>query len=191
MLNLYTDFNCGRYDYMDMDLLYASEFDKSWYDESISVMMTPEINALANADTVASCSADAMMSFDGKTSDELFYCAGSWGFVYPLTGYVNSSGSVAENTSLLAVRVMSLLHHRGLLPVTVGDDALCGGVYFDSMSKSMYRFSMLYPTAETSDNHALGAPVQYWHGDARVPPNRHDVIYLVWRYRNCCLGAGK
>lgn len=191
MLNLFTDFNCGRYDYMDMDLLYASELDVSWYDESLAMINTPEIATLANAGTVASCSADATLSFKGNTSDDLFYCAGSWGFLYPLTGYVGTSGSVAENTSLLAVRVMNLLHRRGLLPVTMGDDALCGGVYYDEMSKSMYRFSMLYPFAESSDNHALGEPVQYWLGDSRVPPTKHNVIYLVWRYRNCCLGAGK
>ncbi len=188
MLNLFSDLSCGKSDYMDLDLLYASELDPGWNDELIALTQTPELPLLANKEMVTSCSRDALLSFnEGKTFDELFYCAGAWGFLYPLTGYTSGIGSIAENTSLLAVRLLALLHKRGLLKNTVGNNALCDNDYYSTLTKSMYRFSMLYPTPERGDNHALGEPGVNWQADMRVPPGNQSVIYVVWRYRNCCL----
>ncbi len=189
MLNMYTDLNCGKSDYLDLDLLYASELDPLWNNELKALAYTPELTTLANPIAVSACSADAVASLTGQTIDELYYCAGSWGFTYPLAGYVPALGSVAENTSLLAVRALQLMHRKGLAQNSLGDKALCGNHFDISFNKNMYRFSMLYPIAESNDNHALGEPVEKWQGDGRVLPGMHDVIYVVWRYRNCCLGA--
>lgn len=190
MLNLFTDLNCGQSDYMDLDLLYASELDRAWNEELESIKLTPEIKFLANKEMVLSCSIDAISSFnDGKTQDDLFYCAGSWGFLYPLSGFVSSMGSTSENTSLLATRVLALMHRRGLIKKTFGNENLCQSHQGFEFFKSMYRFSMLYPTPERTSNHALGDPSINWQGDSRVLPYTSNVIYVVWRYRNCCLGA--
>lgn len=189
MLNLFSDLNCGKTEYMDLDLLYASELDPLWQNETLGISLTPEIQALGNEAIVASCSADALAAYKGEIIEDLFYCVGAWGFLYPLAGYIPALGSVAENTSLIAVRALALMHRRGLLRKTYGDEALCGASTLTEFNKGMYRLSLLYPIAEREDNHSIGAPVEFWEGDARVPPGTHDVIYVVWRYRNCCLGA--
>lgn len=189
MLNLFSDLNCGKTEYMDLDLLYASELDPMWSDETKGLYLTPEIISLANKDIVASCATDAAAAYKGEVIEDLFYCAGSWGYLYPLAGFTPAYGSVAENTSLLAVRVLALMHRKGLLRSTLGDHSLCGSKTRISFDKGQYRFSLLYPIPESDDNHILGAPSEFWEGDARVPPGTHDVIYVVWRYRNCCLGA--
>jgi conjugal transfer pilus assembly protein TraU len=190
MLNLFTELKCGSDDYMDLDLLYASELDETWNDEIKSLLVTPELKFLADAKVINTCKLDAMLSFnENKTRDDLFYCAGSWGFLYPLSGYTSAFGSVAENTSLLATKLLALLHKRGLLKNTAGNDSLCCNDHYGEFKKSMYRFSLLYPIPETNDNHFIGSPVAFWEGDSRVPPGYENVIYVVWRYRNCCLGA--
>ncbi len=187
MLDLYTDLNCGVDDYWDLDLLYLSELDPSWNNEFISVQATPELKMLANKEMVSSCSIDVVAAFNNDINNELFHCAGSWGFLYPLTGYQNSFGGLAQNSSLSAARVLNILHRRNLIRSTVGDKALCGSYYSYLPDKSAYRFSMLYPKAENKSAHAYGAPVEFWEGDLRIPPGFHEVIYVVWRFKNCCL----
>ncbi len=191
MLNLYTDINCGRSEYLDLDLLYATEFDPSWYDESLAAAAAPDLPALADPDGVGACAAAAAAAYAGETRGGLPWCAGAWGFLYPLGGYVSAAGSPAENTSLLAARLLTLLHRRGQLRATWGDAAMCGGVRAPGFPGDAYRFSMLYPVPETGDTHAYGEPAEYWEGDARIPPGFHDAVYVVWRYRNCCLGAAE
>lgn len=186
MLNLMNDLSCGEDDYFDLDLLYMSELDPTWSNELLSLKTTPELQSLARASIVESCAMDASMALEGDISDELTYCAGSWGFLYPLAGYGATSG-VAQDTSLLAARVLTLLHRRGLMRHTSGSKAMCGSVYEKFPLKSGYWFSLLYPLAEHTSNHAFGAPVEYWQGDRRIPPGFSDVIYVVWRYKNCCL----
>lgn len=189
MMNLFSDLKCGSQDYMDMDLLYASELDPSWNDEYKALLEFPETSALASVNAVESCSYDALKSMNGVVDNGLYYCAGSWGYMYPLSGYTPNLGSPAENTSLLASKLLYMLHRRLLLKDFIGDNALCGAYKRASLNKEAYRFSLVYPVPETSNSHALGEPVANWLGDSRVPPGFHDVVYMVWRYKNCCLGA--
>ena len=127
---------------------------------------------------------------NGKVNNALPHCAGAWGYLYPLTGWTGTSGGTAENTSLLAARMLTLLHRRGLLRNTMGDQALCSGEHSLTMDKTLYRFSMIYPVPESGRSHFWGEPVTAWQGDMRIPPGVHEAVYVVWRYRNCCLGAG-
>ncbi len=190
MLNLFTDLNCGRSEYLDMDLLYASELDPVWQSELRALQEVPESRLTASAAGVSSCGEDAMAAYNGKVSNALPHCAGAWGYLYPLTGWTGTSGGTSENTSLLTARVLTLLHRRGLLRNTMGDQALCAGEHSLTLDKSLYRFSMLYPVPESGRAHFWGEPVTSWQGDMRVPPGSHEAVYVVWRYRNCCLGAG-
>ncbi len=190
MLNIFSDLNCGRSEYQDMDLLYASELDPVWQSELRALREIPESRVTANAAGVASCSQDAIAAYRGEVNTALPHCAGAWGYLYPLTGWAGSSGGVSENTSLLTARLLTLLHHRGLLRNTMGDQALCQGEHSLYADKSMYRFSMIYPVAESASTHFWGEPVSRWQGDLRIPPGFHEAVYVVWRYRNCCLGAG-
>jgi len=190
MLNLFSDLNCGRSEYLDMDLLYASELDPAWQSELRALREFPESRLTASAAGVSSCGADAMAAYNGKVNNALPHCAGAWGYLYPLTGWTGTSGGTAENTSLLAARMLTLLHRRGLLRNTMGDQALCSGEHSLTMDKTLYRFSMIYPVPESGRSHFWGEPVTAWQGDMRIPPGVHEAVYVVWRYRNCCLGAG-
>lgn len=189
MLNLYSDIKCGTNDYLDMELLYASELDPLWNNELKTLKFYPETKLYATKEAVESCTIDAQLSLSGQElSNELQHCAGTWGQIYPLTGYVGGS-SVARKTSLLATRILKLLHMRGLLKDTVGESNMCKASNSFTLDKDMYRFSMVYPISETTSTHAIGEDVELWKGDSRIVPGTHNVIYAVWRYKNCCLGA--
>ena len=78
---------------------------------------------------------------------------------------------------------------RGLLKDTVGESNMCKANSSFILDKDMYRFSMVYPLSETTSTHAIGEDVELWKGDSRIVPGTHNVIYAVWRYKNCCLGS--
>lgn len=83
----------------------------------------PEAAAVANPLAISACTADAASSTLGKPIDQLFWCAGSWGHLYPLSGHTLAFGSLAENTSHLAARAIAAQHRRGLARRTMGNSA--------------------------------------------------------------------
>ena len=69
-------------------------------DDELAFFTQPEAAAVANPLAISACTADAASSTLGKPIDQLFWCAGSWGHLYPLSGHTLAFGSLAENTSV-------------------------------------------------------------------------------------------
>ena len=111
----------------------------------------PEAVLFANPIAVAACAVDGVAATAGHPIDEMFWCAGTWGHLYPLSGVAyTSAGTDLRISSLLATRATAALHRRGLAWKTVGNDALCGGNIYPFMPKNQYRMSLFYPVAETT-----------------------------------------
>ncbi|NMV20790.1 conjugal transfer protein TraU, partial [Vibrio parahaemolyticus] len=87
MLDLFMDGNCNADGYMDFDLMYLSELDPTWLNDELAFFTQPEAAAVANPLAISACTADAASSTLGKPIDQLFWCAGSWGHLYPLSGH--------------------------------------------------------------------------------------------------------
>ena len=167
---------------------YLSELDPSWNHELLAAMMHPEAILFAEPQAIEACSADAVAANLGMPIDSMIWCGGSWGYLYPYTGMVKAtSGADPRLTSLMAMRSRALLHRRGLALNTVGDQALCGGVPDPFLKKSHYRMSMLYPVAETNDNHAMGASTSLWGLGHTIPGPGDAPVYLLWQWEDCCL----
>lgn len=184
MLEMVVANRCGD-GYLSMDLLYISELDPTWDDAELAFFANPEATIFANPISLAACIADAGAAAVGKPLDSLFWCAGAWGGIYPLSGHVNSKASIPSKTSLLATRSVAALHRRLLARQTVGDDALCSAPIFPTIPKSQYKMNMLYPVAERQDTHEIGEAALQW-GEWRNIPSREDNIYMLWRYNDCC-----
>src|SRR5260364_305067 len=120
--------NCNPDGYMDLDVLYFSELDPTWNNDELAFFTNPEAAAVANPIAAATCTADAASSLTGKPLKQLFWCAGSWGTLYPLSGHQNGGKGVIRDSSLLTARVLAALHRRGLSWRTMGADAMCKGV---------------------------------------------------------------
>lgn len=184
MLEMYAPNRCGD-GYLSMDLLYFSELDATWTDPELSFFANPESIVFSNPISIASCLADALASSTDQPIDEMFWCAGSWGSVYPFSGYISGKSSLATKTSLLATRSVAALHRRLLARKTMGKDHMCSADIYPTIPKSQYKMNMLYPVAESQDAHQIGETALKW-GEWRSIPSKEDAVYLLWRWNDCC-----
>lgn len=185
LLNLFSQGRCNQDGYVDLDAMYLSELDPTWTYEELTAYSTPEVALIANPVAVTACIADALASNVDEPIDTLFWCAGSWGTLYPLSGRFTSPASRPKNHSLIATRALAALHRRGLSWRTMGRDTLCRGKIDLFLPKRQYRMSMWFPWPEVSRNHVIGETPFTW-GEWRNRPDVSDSVYLVWRWVDCC-----
>lgn len=186
MLDMFTGGECNAGGYVDLDLMYLSEVDPTWNNDELAFFTNPEAALVANPVALLACVGDAVSATAGKPIKQLFWCAGAWGSVYPLSGNVNGGHGVLNNSSLLSVKAIAALHRRGLAWGTVGRDAMCGGVIRPVLPKDQYKFTMLHPVAETSSAHVLGESIMTWGAGRTIPAVGEDPIYTIWRWKDCC-----
>jgi len=186
MLDLFANPGCVTDGYMDLDMMYLSELDPTWNNDELAFFSNPEAAAVANPLATAACPADAVASTARNPIDSLWWCVGTWGTLYPLTGNQYTMSGVVENTSLLTVKVLAALHRRGLAHRTMGSDAMCEPEIDVTMSKQMYRYTLLYPLPETERSHVTGESSFAWGMGKTIPAIGQDLIYTIWRWTDCC-----
>jgi conjugal transfer pilus assembly protein TraU len=186
LLDLFWDDRCNADGFVDFDILYLSELDPTWSNSELAFFTNPEAAWLANPVALAACLADGAAATAGEPLDSLFWCAGTWGLLYPFSGTTANYGSRASLTSLSAVRALAALHRRGLARRTLGDAALCAAPIAPFLPKSQYRLSQFYPLPETQSNHVIGESAFRWGEWRSLPGPGEDHLYLLWRWRDCC-----
>ena len=183
MLDLFSIMPCSD-SYLDFDLMFVSELDPTWNNDTLGAFTYPESAAVANLPAQLACSADAVASTAGNPIDKMFWCAGSWGSMYPFTGNTQTHNTL-ENASLLSARALATLHRRGLAKQTMGSSAVCKPHTAPMIPKSQYKFSTFYYNPETSRSHAFGESPLRW-GAGRVVPQKEDPTFMIWRWKDCC-----
>ena len=186
MLDMFVKQTCNPDGFMDLDIMYLSELDPTWNNDELAFFTNPESAAVANPVATLACTADAVSSTAGKPIKELFWCAGSWGNIYPLSGNQNGGKGVIRDTSLLSTRVLAALHRRGLAYGTMGSGAMCGGNIEPTLPKTQYKFTMLHPVPETESSHVIGESTLTWGLGRTIPAIGQDPIYMIWRWNDCC-----
>jgi len=185
MLDLFTPGECNTGGIVDFDMLYPSEMDPTWNDDELAFFTNPEAAAIANIPAQAACTASSAATAVGRNIDSLWWCAGSWGMLYPFSGHGAADG-MPRMTSLAAMRGIAAQHRRGLLRKTMGSDQLCGATIAPMLPKSQYRMSMYFPVAETDDNHVMGETTWNWGLGKTIPRTGEDATYMLWRWKDCC-----
>lgn len=173
----------------DFDVMYLSEMDPTWSDESLAFILNPEAVVFANPPAQAACAADCAAATHKLPIDSLYWCAGCQGSMYPFTGTVGANISGPQASVLLTERVTYKLHRMGWEFGTSGKDALCHTYDMPLMNKSQYRLQMTYPKAFTSSPkgcNPYGRSTTVWDSGAVYPSKGEDFGYLIWRKRNCC-----
>lgn len=185
IMELYSPSSCND-GFLDLDMMYPSEVDPTWSNSEMAFFMTPESAMVANPIAGAACPADAIAATAGWPLETLWWCAGSWGSIYPLSGNNFGSHGVVRTSSLLKARILASLHRKGFARKTMGDGALCEPKIDPMLPKNQYKFSMMYPRAETDRAHVMGESMVRWGLGRTIPGVATTPVYLIWRLNDCC-----
>jgi conjugal transfer pilus assembly protein TraU len=185
LLDLFWDDRCNPDGYVDFDVLYLSELDPTWNNSELAFFTNPEAAFVANPIAQSACLVDGAAATLGEPRDELFWCAGTWGWLYPFSGHQSARGRPRE-TSLWAARSLAALHRRGLARRTMGSDALCSAPIAPFLPKSQYKLSMFFPLPETQRGHVIGESPVRWGMWRNIPAVGEDHLYILWRWNDCC-----
>lgn len=184
-LNLITSSGCMQKG--DFDIAYLTELDPSWQDSEMSFVLSPESVSFGNPIAAASCAADSLSStLANKPIDSLFWCAGSQGTHYPLTGHVNASISPVQ-TALLLTERMNYKMHRELL---VSDSspksgAICDPHHYPITPKSRYRYEMVNQVPDGKHCYPSGHSTLSWEAKKIKPHTPEQYGFLIWQKLNC------
>ena len=188
ILKLFMDFPCAEQGVFD--LAYLSEVDPMWSNDALSFIVNPEALLFGNPVTQLSCVADSVAATVGYPIDALFWCFGSWGSAYPLTGTTNESHPINANP-LAAARMIFKLSRQGQLWDTAVDQC-SSGVLTPFMIKSHYKLQIARPVVGAQCI-PIGRPSMIW-GSAKNPPmgagvnSPDNFLWVLARKRICCVG---
>ncbi|MGE5443562.1 MAG: TraU family protein [Ignavibacteriales bacterium] len=168
-----------------ISLAYMSEFDPLWNNDDLSFLVNPEAAIVANPVAQAACAADAVSASFGFPIDQLFWCDGSWGSMYPFTGTVSESGDLPAVYGLAATRLLAKRHRLRLEPKTVGEEALCHPIPAPIIVKSQYKLQIAYP--KPGRVFPLGRATIRWAPGNWYPGLGEDWTWVLWRKRDCCV----
>lgn len=176
------------------DVAMMGETFPTWYDTSLAAVLSPEALLFANPVALAAGAADCVAATaTNEPMDSIFWTAGCWGGIYPLSGQVSANTDPVGTSNLYAARALYALGRIGMLRRTMGKDVVKGSCKFPPMrilKKSMFKWQMLYPVPEsgsggiaagsgsgaapTSGAGAPGSEVAST-GDATTPPKAGEV----------------
>ena len=189
VLRLFMDFPCTEK--RDFDLAYMTEVDPLWNDDSLSFIINPEALLFGNPIAQTACVADSVAATVSQPIDPLFWCMGSWGSFYPLSGSMNDSNPLNVNAGL-AARMLFKLGREMLLLDTGSNQCASNGVVTPILVKSNYRLQVARPV-RGNDCIPIGRPSLLW-GSAKNPPfgtgstSPDNFLWSLTRRRVCCVG---
>ncbi len=171
----------------DVSLTYMSELDPTWRNDTLALTLYPETTQFANLASQMACSEDALAADTGLPNDQLFWCAGAQGAMYPLTGHVGEHIGGVQASVLLSERLTFKLHRMGQISDSSASH-LCSSTIEPIMPKSRYRYQMVNPKATTSSTgcQPFGRTTMTWGSALESPTSTENYGYLIWRKRNCC-----
>ena len=189
LLEVLLDSSC--LDQAAWDLAYLSELDPLWDDNLASFLLAPDAALFVNPIAQGACAADCLSASTGLPNNELYWCSGCQGNVYPLTGWTASLTNHVAVWELMAHRFAMKMAREGLLLGAHGKEGLCGGFYEPLMRKDVWRTQIVYPTRgdQSKDGtccHPLGRTTALTGSGRAYSPGGEDGGVLLWRRRDCC-----
>jgi conjugal transfer pilus assembly protein TraU len=155
MLETFNEFSCDRSGYITYDLIWISETLPHHYDPSLASFLIPETALFASPLALPFLAVDCVASTINEPIDELFFTAGCWGKMYPLTANTGSNPNKVDSKSLMATRAFYFLSRLGVVDRTMGDDALCQARKMPFLKRSQYRFQQFWPMPESKSSESL------------------------------------
>lgn len=175
------------------ELLYLTELDPLWDDDDLTNLLSPEAYLFANPAAILACTGDCVATSAGFPNDEMFWCAGCQGGVFPLTGTTNTANTgVIESSSLLLQKFLHKAHRELMLWGTSGKDGMCHKYPKYLIDKTDYKYSMLFPTPQKKVAGKCGQPLgrttALWGAGSAFPYKGEDMVYQLFKKNDCCAG---
>ena len=186
MLEILTDAICVEGG--GLDVAYITEVDPMWQDDELTAIIQPEALLFANPVAQMSCVADSVSVNAYRPLDPLFWCMGSGGSAYPLTGHVNDSKPVQAAFSVANRMIYKLGRMLLLCDTNVN---ICRCIPTPIWVKSNYKFQAARPVVKRKA-WPIGKST-FFHGIAQNPPfwgtkgPGDEFLYLIFRKRACCM----
>lgn len=187
VLDLFIDFPCVEN--KGFDYAHITEVDPLWNDDLLAFVLNPEALLFANPVANLACVADSLASNVRYPLDSLFWCMGSWGSAYPLTGHINSDNYVQSSAAVTARMIYKLSRQLELWDVGLDE---CHPVITPIWKKSNYRMHLSKPVRDDFC-YPIGKSSLLW-GQLKNPPygagdNAGDNFnWIIFRKRLCCTG---
>ena len=182
LLELLTDFICLQM--TGFDMAYLTEVDPLWNNDTLSAILNPEALLFGNPVSNLACIADAVTSAVFEPIDALFWCKGSWGNAYPLTGQTGGDGYV-EGGASVAASLIYKLHRQLVLWGSWGQAGLCGYYPAPIWRKSAYRLQIVTPIPSVYAT-TIGTTGTIWSFGKNPPFVGDNFSYLLFKKRECC-----
>lgn len=185
ILDLLTDFVCVEHS--GFDVAYITELDPLWQDDELAFIIQPEALLFANPFAQMACMADSVSVNAYRPLESLFWCVGSGGSAYPMTGHVNDENIIQANSTIAARMIYKLA--RELLICDTGLD-LCSCVPTPIWYKPNYKLHAMRP-AVRKKAWPIGKSA-FFYGSNLNPPFRgskgpgDEFLWMVFRKRACC-----
>ena len=182
ILEILTDFIC--LEMTGVDIGYMTEVDPLWQDDGLTALMQPEALLFANPISNFACMADSIASQVYAPLDPLFWCKGSWGNAYPMTGRVVSGDYITAAASAGASLIYKL--HRQLIAWgSWGQAGLCGYYPAPIWRKSAYRMQLMAPVPNPLAN-VIGQHDMIWGAGRNIPGVSTNFGFMLFKKRECC-----
>ena len=184
ILGMFVDmlcFNSGT----GVDIGYLTEVDPLWQDDELTALINPEALLFGNPISHLACMADSVSAQVNVALDPLFWCKGSWGNAYPLSGNTGSKDYV-EDAASVAAGLMYKLHRQTILWNSAGFSALYGEHPLPIWIKSAYRLQIIAPISNAMAM-AIGQSGIIWSFAKNLPVNGDNFSFLLFKKKDRCM----
>lgn len=182
LLFIYPYWPCSRWDYG----AWYTEVDPTWQTDTLSAILTPESALVANYASQVACTADGAAANVGFPIDSLYWCVGSGGSLFPITGHVHADDIVQAN-STTASRLIFRLCRLGMI---CDPYAKCGCTFTPIWVKSHYKMAAVRPSirdvkviGKSSMTYDIGLDPPLVGGS--MGPS-DEFLWVVYRKQRCC-----
>lgn len=166
------------------DVAYLTELDPLWQDDSLAAWINPEAILFANPVAQIACVADSVVSnVGGMSLSPLFWCMGSWGSAYPLTGHI-ANNEILEANAGIASRLLYKLARQLLVCDT--NVSICGCIPTPIWVKHNYKMHIAAPIRDYQAR-PIGQSGLMW-SSMKDPPfvSGGNFVWMLYRRRSCC-----
>lgn len=172
-----------------VDIAYMTEIDPLWQDDELMAFLQPEALLFGNPISNLACVADATAAQINRPLDPLFWCKGSWGNAYPLTGNTLNKDYV-EDAASIAASLIYKLHREAILWESSGYPAvqdLCYDYAMPFWLKSSYRLQIIAPVAHPTAV-GIGKSGMLWDFGKNIPfVDDDNFSFMLFKKKECCV----